>query len=273
MIYTVLKGGLGNQLFQFGAALRLAKGNIHLIKFAFNDAHIKSHRLAELYKEDLLPDLIADEEILKIQKNIDSILFINDAVYGEFNDCPLLDQCLDEDRDYLLDGYFQSGKNLKALKEYIRQSNYKIKSREKTSLKNSSKIIAHYRLGDYARPDVQANIGILNLGYLDNILATYIANGKTVDIFTDDPFLEQRFPKLAKLNIVVGGNDIDVFHAFINAETLITANSTFSLCAGLLSEGKNVIYRPALWTRNIFSDDLCLGFEDKDIRLIPNSFY
>jgi hypothetical protein len=273
MIYTVLKGGLGNQLFQFGAALRLAKGDINQIKFAFNDAGITSHRLAELYEEELLPELITDEEILKMQNNIDGILFINDAVHGEFNDCPLLDEGLAKDKDYLLNGYFQSGKNLKALKEYIRRNNSKIRSRESSSLKNPSQIIAHYRLGDYVRQDVQANIGILNLGYLDNIIATHIANGKTVDIFTDDPFLDQRFPKISKLNILVGGNDIDVFHAFLNAETLITANSTFSLCAGLLSELDNIIYRPALWTRNILSDDLCLGFEDKDIRLIPNSFY
>jgi hypothetical protein len=273
MIYTVLKGGLGNQLFQFGAALRLAKGDISLIKFAFNDARIKSHRLADLYEESLLPTLIADEEILNIQKNIDSIVFINDAVHGEFNDCPPLDEGLKKDKDYLLDGYFQSGKNLKALKEYIRRSDFKIKSCGSPSIKNPSKIIAHYRLGDYARPDVQANIGILNLGYLDNVASKYIANGETIDIFTDDAFLKERYPNIPKLNIFTGGNDIEVFHAFLNAEILITANSTFSLCAGLLSESNKVIYRPALWTRNILSDDLCLGFEDKDIRLMPNSFY
>ena len=272
MIYTVLKGGLGNQLFQFGAALRLAKGDISLIRFAFNDDRVNSHRLAELYENELLPSLISDEEILKLQKDVTSLIFINDSC-GEFNDCPLLDEKLDDDKDYLFDGYFQSGRNLIALKEYFRRSNTKIKGQESSNIKSLSKVIAHYRLGDYARPDVQAKIGILNVGYLDSLISSHIANGKTVDIFTDDPFLKARYPNIAKLNIFIGGNDIEVFHAFLNAEILITANSTFSLCAGLLSEVNKLIYRPALWTRNILTDDLCLGFEDKDIRLLSNSFY
>jgi hypothetical protein len=273
MIYTVLKGGLGNQLFQFGAALRLAKGNINLIRFAFNDDRMSSHRLAELYDTELLPKLIADEEILKLQKDASSLIFINDAAHGEFNDCPLLDKELVNGKDYLIDGYFQSGRNLLALKEYCQKGNTKIKNQESFRSKSPSRIIAHYRLGDYARPDVQANIGLLNVGYLDSVISTYMTQEKTIDIYTDDPFFKERYPHLSNLNILVGGNDIEVFHAFLNAETLVTANSTFSLCAGLLSEVNQTVYRPALWTRNILSDDLCLGFEDKDIRLVPNSFY
>jgi hypothetical protein len=33
MIILNLKGGIGNQIFQLGAAIRLAKGRIDLIKF------------------------------------------------------------------------------------------------------------------------------------------------------------------------------------------------------------------------------------------------
>jgi hypothetical protein len=273
MIYTVLKGGLGNQLFQFGAALRLAKGNIDLIRFAFNSGPDRPYRLAVLFDAHLLPKIISDDEILKIQKEAEQLIFINDQTFGEFKDCPNLDESLIEGRDYLIDGYFQSGNNLRALKEHLRSHSFKFKTQNTYVEKKYSQVIAHYRLGDYAKADVQESIGILNVGYLDSIISQYVSNDQIVDIFTDDPIFKSKYPNLSNLRIFTGGDDIEVFHAFLNAETLIAANSTFSLCAGLLSDTNKVLYRPAFWTRNLLSDDLCLGFEDKDIRLISNSFY
>lgn len=273
MIYTVLKGGLGNQLFQFGAALRLAKGNIDLIRFAFNDGPDRPYRLTELFDSRFLPKLISDGEIVKLQGEAESLIFINDQIFGEFIDCPILDESLIENRDYLLDGYFQSGKNLKSLKKYLESNGAIYKSQKTDGLTKHSDLIAHYRLGDYARSDVQENIGILNAGYLDGIISKYTSMGKKVAIFTDDPIFREKYSHLSNLTVISGGNDIEVFHTFLNAEILIAANSTFSLCAGLLSGVNKILYRPAFWTRNLLSDDLCLGFEEKDIRWVPNSFY
>jgi hypothetical protein len=123
------------------------------------------------------------------------------------------------------------------------------------------------------RQDVQAVLGVLDIGYLDRIIFTKIPRNQPITIFTDDSIFSKKYPALENLNIITGGNDLEVFHTFLNAEILITANSSFSLCAGLLSETNKTIYRPAFWTRNILSDDLCMGFEDRKIHLIPNSFY
>jgi hypothetical protein len=273
MIYTVLKGGLGNQLFQFGAALRLAKGDIDLIRFAFNDGPDRPYRLSELFDNRFLPKLISDDEIVKIQKEAESLIFINDQIFGEFIDCPILDESLIESRDYLLDGYFQSGKNLMALKKYLESDSSIYKVSKSYGYTKSLDLIAHYRLGDYARSDVQKNIGLINAGYLDGIISQYISIGKKVTVFTDDPIFKEKYSHLSNLTVICGGDDIEVFNTLLNAETLIAANSTFSLCAGLLSGVNRILYRPAFWTRNLLSDDLCLGFEGKDIRWTPNSFY
>ena len=273
MIYIVLKGGLGNQLFQFGAALRLAKGDIHHIRFAFHDGVDRPYRLAELFDDQFLPKPISDEEIIKVQSEAERLTFISDELQDPFKDLSTLDQNYQVDKDYLLDGYFQSGKNLLALKSYIKSNGIEYKKPKSHDPGKYAKIVAHYRLGDYMRQDVQAALGVLNIGYLDRVVSTKIPRNQPITLFTDDSVFAKKYPAFENLNIIAGGNDLEVFHAFLNAEILITANSSFSLCAGLLSEKNKTIYRPAFWSRNILSDDLCMGFEDRKIHLIPNSFY
>jgi hypothetical protein len=273
MIYVVLRGGLGNQLFQLGAALRLARGMPEDIRL-----HLAPEppgmriRLGDLLPSALLPAICSSEEFAALAGS-GEVRMLRDSESG-----PVADQSL-LDIDYrsicatvILDGYFQSSRNARALRNHIDQAHPDWSRDVGTRAAGDPRVVCHFRLGDYLRPDVQQEIGILNPAYLDRALARCVPDGReSVTLFTDDEAVRTLYGRSARFRIEVGGNDIDVFRHMMRAETLIIPNSTFSLMAAFLSPVVQLLCRPHRWMRRSLSDDLAGDFPGTLVRL-PSRF-
>ena len=173
MIYLCLKGRFGNQLYQLGAALRLAKNNLNLIKINLRYlSNPGEYRLEELLNKEDLPLFVSDAEIQQAS-SANKTYYLQDSTRGAFFDQPLLDSQIDLNNYHvILDGYYQSGKNLSVLREYAYKESILARSPLLSQINPLPKetLVAHYRMGDYLKPDVQKEIGLINLSYLDSAI-------------------------------------------------------------------------------------------------------
>jgi hypothetical protein len=275
MIYLCLKGGLGNQLFQFGAALRLAKLNGHLIKI--NPKNLQAGgrvHLGEILGGGAFPELATQHDFNESSKK-SKVYAIQDTVKGPFIDQPLLDIDIDlEENDVVLDGYFQSGKNMAALSQYIKINKEIFSDSVVTNLSPlpEGSVVAHYRMGDYLNLDVQKNLGLINLSYLDSAIEELWDQKQDLLLFSDGEEILKRYQSRPKIKITVGGDMRIAYKAMLEANILIVPNSTFSLSAAFISEHLTKVCRPLRWSRQYINDDLTLGINKHEIRM-SNSFY
>ena len=275
MIYLYLKGRFGNQLYQLGAALRLAKKNVNLIKINLRDLpNPGEFRLDELLSKEDLPGFITDAE-MPLSPISGQTYSLRDTVNGAFFDQPLLDTQIDlMSNNVILEGYYQSGKNMAVLREYLYQDEVFARSPLLTQIKPlpSETIVAHYRMGDYLQPDVQGILGLINLSYLDNAIEKLWDRKNELIIFSDGDEVRKRYENKIGVRVETGGSDIDTYKTMLAASTLIVPNSTFSLSAGFLSPHAKKICRPLLWSRKYLSDDLSIGIQTKVLNE-SNTFY
>ena len=275
MIYLYLKGRFGNQLYQFGAALRLAKKNVNLIRINLRDLpNPGEFRLHELLSKEDLPGFVTDAE-MQLSPISGHTYSLRDTLNGAFFDQPLLDTEIDlSSNNVILEGYYQSGKNLATLREYVYQDVVFARSPLLSKIKPlpSETIVAHYRMGDYLKPDVQGILGLINLSYLDNAIEKLWDRKNEMIIFSDGDEVRKRYENKIGIRVETAGSDIDTYKTMLAASTLIVPNSTFSLSAGFLSPYAKKICRPLLWSRKYFSDDLSMGIHTK-VLSESNTFY
>jgi hypothetical protein len=281
MIYIALKGRLGNQLFQLGAALRLARGDVNNIQIDASNLTVQSnpnfvqasgYMLGKLLNNKILPNFIEDDrsEIFKGR----AVYKITDPDRGVMFDQVLLDTNIDlKSNDIILDGYFQSGRNLSALRTYLLSRKMSVDSVFVNHIpkKMEAQTVAHFRLGDYLLETVQREIGLLNLSYLDTAIEKYWGREQDLFIYSDGEEIKSRYEKKSKISVISGGDEINTFLNLMNCKVLIVPNSSFSLCAAFLSPTVEILVRPVRWTRNILSDQLTDGFQGK-IDFITNRF-
>lgn len=270
----MLKGGLGNQLFQFGAALRLARGDITNIRIYEGLTGTNKFRFAEIFPLESLPGSISELQFQEIIKKGEAKLI------GDVNDNPYINQSLLDleidltRQDIVLNGYFQTGRHLQQLAYFKDRlggiSQCPIMRGRPDEIGNQ--LLVHIRLGDYRRSDVQQKIGAINFGYFDKVISEEISNGNRVIICSDEPKTVRSFFTSNQIDVCEENDDMAVFHKFLSAKKMVIPNSTFSLCAAYLSEKINVLIRPARWTRNLTKDELLFGFRG-DVKTVANSFF
>ena len=183
MIFCTLKGGLGNQLFQFGAALRLARGDSSRIRFVPPKAGAFNLRLLDLFRVEI-PALINYDEMLDGLGG-EKIALIIDHPLSPHADQQQLDFDVASFPAVILDGYFQNCKSIKALRNFVVEGGGSQVVFDLPADKKSNACGVHYRMGDYQREDVQKEIGLLNPAYIDRCLARFLRLGEMVDIFTE----------------------------------------------------------------------------------------
>ena len=269
MIYVNLKGGLGNQLFQFGAALRIANYNLKLINIVLdNSLHISNYKLEKLFSSPLLPQLITIKELNDKVNSTSRILIVKDQ-FSPFKDSPWLDN-LDLNVDYFLDGYFQSSINANYLKKHF----FNILNITNSQKVFDSEITIHHRLGDYSRKDVQQEIGIVDLSYIDRSI--YYVNNlnnqlNRFTIFSDGNLINSIYDHFNNFDFNTDSSDITVFHKLRSSRIAIIGNSSFSLIAAYLNENLTLLIRPSIWSRKWIYDDLTTDINTKCV-YIDNSF-
>jgi hypothetical protein len=247
MITSILKGRLGNQLFQIATAYSLAKKYNNTCSF-----DLTKTRLGGFPIEPVL------EYENTIYKNIEinPILYYEYSIYYEsdattFNEIPNISPNL------LLDGYFQSEKYFINDKDVIRDFLFinenilgNVKERYNDKLENSLSI--HVRRGDY----VNLKMTLPETYYFDSI--DYIKRRTEINnvfIFSDDiewckkVFLGDDF-------IFIDGNkDYEDLYLMSLCRHNIVSNSSFSWWGSYLNKNETkIVCAPSWWSPSHFED-------------------
>lgn len=268
MIIGNLYGGLGNQLFQYSAALSFSKQYGHELKFVniFNKRYRQAHTKFDLDKlYNLKISYIDSYELKQKFGYLKSNYYFNKFAY-KFNinfDCIITDKLaktLANNKNYFLYGYFQNYKYLKytelTLHKYFyepRDINNLNKYQLYQEILNTHSVSLHIRGGDYlANPMRQ----VCNYEYYFNAIKKikYFNSNAIFYIFSDD--LNYAKNILSKLDInyrLVDNHFNNALNLYLMSKCKdnIIANSSFSWWAAYLNNNKyKKIISPKKWLTN-----------------------
>lgn len=258
-IIVRLKGGLGNQIFQFATGYGIAKetGLNLLLDISYFDTDA---RHGGCMIQHILP--IKPESLIKINGALDSTIFIN----AENTPSEFLPYIYKISTTTVISGYFQNWKYIDKVLGDLRKL-YTTKTQthlngayfdllNKLSFNNKKlKVGVHIRRGDYTDKNVADIHGLINFNKITET-ALELVQEKAQEleiekwIFTDDPFCIPPegwliFPAIKnKL-----ASSILTFIAMSECDYLVCSNSTFSYTAGVLGKCQT-IKLPSQWMKN-----------------------
>jgi len=236
MVVPILKGGLGNQMFQVANAFAFAKR--HGLEFGLN------------YNLSFCPNQgnTAIKYKDTIYKKISSTEYCPTKVYREpkFSYVPI-PHVYD---DILLDGCFQSEKYFKdyenEIKELFEFPNDVIQKVD-TFLSRFNTIIVgiHIRRGDYTKSKFIDFHGIQNAQYY--IKASKLVQDHLALICTDDWNSVQKEMRFSKAIHSPFTDEIEDLYLLSQCDSLIICNSSFSWWGAFLGKHKNKVIAPKNW--------------------------
>ena len=252
MIYLLLKGGLGNQLFQIFTMISYSlreNCNFKLPYFSFC-------KRKNTYWDTLfinLKDNIIDYTNVQIHKRY----LETDFIYNDL-------EPFDTNSNLLLDGYFQSYKyfvnNYETICELIQL--YEIKNKVIPIYNNlitntNTTISIHFRLGDYK--EIQDFHPILTYEYYYKALKYLIKNNENYNVlyFCEQPdkdlveFIIFRLKKqFVNINFILCPFDIEDWKQMLLMSLCnnhIIANSTFSWWGAYFNNREKKVCYPSIW--------------------------
>lgn len=270
MIEIRIKGGLGNQLFQYAVgyatAKRLHTDLVQDISF-FPGQTLRGYKLkslktdftktengssskkAELVKNKYLNKFlrIRDHEVISLGNGKKYILETKSDMIGAIQS----EKC----RNIYIDGYYQSEKYFKDYRDdLLRQYVPEYQPEEEyinalRDIEDCNSVAVHVRRGDFlkAQNDPNPNHYLLDAPYYHNALAYSDAQiaSPTYFWFSDDiNWVKQNFGNHDNFHFVslhTAHADIDEMMLMKNCHHIITANSTFSWWAAWLNEHEDAI--------------------------------
>ncbi|MDO5522637.1 MAG: alpha-1,2-fucosyltransferase [Bacteroidia bacterium] len=266
MIIVRLKGGLGNQMFQYAAAKQLAeKLNTSLkldISFLQNNAADSTNREFELDKFSIPIEIASAEEVKKVRekktKNFIRPTVIREKYFG------FVKPFLKAGNDYYMNGYWQSDKYFADVEAIIRSEfkfieplsdEYYIGMQGKIVSSNS--VSLHFRRGDYvSNSKTNKYHGVCSLAYYQNAVKTIsdkISNPHLF-VFSDDiDWVKSNFHTGLPTVFVEKKNENlhTDFRLMSMCRHNIIANSSYSWWAAWLNPNKEkIVIAPRRWYRN-----------------------
>jgi hypothetical protein len=271
MVIVNLKGGLGNQLFQYAFGYYLAKINCCELKI-----DISSYKNYELHSYSL-PFFEVDEKLVT-QRESDffkgvgisfSERFIRKLFFSNYF---INEETISFDKKYKLikppvyiDGYWQSEMYFNEIESEIRKL-YRFSSiPDETNqslleiIRAENSISLHIRRGDYINIEsVNKTHGILSLDYYNlavKIISDKIENPKFY-IFSDDIEWAKNNLKLNHyvyfVEVNIGKNDAEDLRLMSECKHHIIANSTFSWWGAWLNHSRDkIVIAPNKWFNDI----------------------
>ncbi|EKE06679.1 MAG: glycosyl transferase family 11 [uncultured bacterium] len=258
MLTLKLKGGLGNQMFQYAASHNLAKNKKTKINFDlsfFSDIEVR-----DIKRDYLLDKFNISADISFDQKNSISgfrkfLVKVISKFFGE-----VFYYRLKFLSSKYLDGYFQSEKYFKNVEEDIRKDftlkdemGVEAKKIEQQIVNSKNSVSLHIRRGDYV-DDLKTNIyhGVCNLDYYKRSIKYLKENFGEINIFVFSDDIAWVKENLAFENLqFVSRPDIKDYEELMlmsKCEHNIIANSSFSWWGAWLNENKNkIIIAPKEW--------------------------
>lgn len=273
-VEVLLRGGLGNQMFQFFSGLNLAinynaelRINVSLLEqnnhlnSTIEDLNIYQNNLnidfrVIKYRSNLLPNFITNFYWTRIAHHLKKVNYFESSEIGWD---PKLTQIKPP---ILLNSYSQS---YKYLFECTQNAGYiavqpKIIKTEVVSVKDliekNNTFVLHIRRGDYLSSNNINSIGALDVKYFSNALkrVKYDPLKDNLVVFTDSPNLI--LPDFISNNVKIFGPDselsaAEVLYLMSICKNLIVSNSTLSLVAALLNNDLLNIIVPKDWFKSL----------------------
>jgi hypothetical protein len=259
-IVVILKGGLGNQLFQFAYAHALSKeynAKLYLdISFFDKDARHGGYMLDSFN----LPQNIKYKNISQINKftlRLDSKL--NGLLNKIFKLGYIAEKYQNLNNRVILDGYFQNENLFKDYKKDLINifSDINLRLDSKTlqiieKIKNTNSVSTHIRRGDYLNKN---NIKIFNqlseLYYQNaiNFIKDKREDNITLFIFSNDiGWVKNNFKEYKNIVFVDNKNPLIDLHLMSLCKHNIIANSTFSWWGAWLNKNDDkIVIAPKKW--------------------------
>jgi len=290
MIFLKINGGLGNQMFQYTAALVLSlkhntKVGIDLSEieknngktnFTYRDFQLDSIFKLSNYK--IIPPftysfIINDSFFDKIKRKLigGSYFLEKDLSYqNEFENCK---------KNTYIEGYFQSEKYFIALRQEILNQftfNSNVNSQTKSlaeKINQKPSIAIHIRRGDYIKnKTINQTHGSCDLDYYKRALKHFDLNKYQLYFFSDDiNWVKKNFDFITKnsCNFIDWNNSTESWqdmYLMSLCDNFIIANSSFSWWGAWLSTNSNKkVIAPKVWFK-----DKIKNKQTND--LIPNSW-
>ena len=267
MIIVQLVGGLGNQLFQYVAARRLAHVHNTVLKLDISAFEKYTLHAYHLNYFNIIENIATANEIETIKGNNDIACNCLGRVIREqsFNFDPGILYLPD---NVYLQGYWQSEKYFADIKHIIIKEftvKYALDARNKEiadSINNCSSVSLHIRRGDYAsNPHTNSVHGICSLEYYQRCIAEMVeaVSEPHFFVFSDDPEWVMENIKLEYPMTLIDHNgperDYEDLRLMSMCKHNITANSTFSWWAAWLNPNpKKMIFVPERWFQNEKTD-------------------
>lgn len=267
MVVVRIKGGLGNQLFQYASAYALAKRLNQSLKIDssfFSNQTLRSYKLQLLNIKfleniDKLPlgvQLLKNKYLNKVMRKLHITIPIRKPLYLLENRSKIVKQFFTiTSNDVYVDGYYQSEKYFKEYRnELVSQftPKYRLNSEYLSALKkinDCNSVAIHVRRGDFLKAQYNSyqNHYLLGKEYYYNSLL-YMnkkLNKPYFYWFSDDvPWVVSQFgtrENFIYISMHTKNQDIDEFMLMKSCKNIITANSTFSWWAAWLNENSNAI--------------------------------
>ncbi len=255
VISVDIKGGLGNQLFQFANAVNLAIEFNRPIKLLDSSYSSDLKRIYLLNYWGLMQNTIYKVELdskgklvfVEVPDNCNCELeILNEAnfYFTKIELGSLSQKC------FKIDGYWQSERYFYGVRnEMVHFLNSMLLSSKPTL----SSILMHVRLGDFISE--KATIlehGVLGSNYYEKALS--ICHGpRNADVVSDEPsrveqYLGKNLFNKLEIQVLDAKNEFETFNDFKKYEFLILANSTFSWWGAYLSEAHVVIAPRAVFS-------------------------
>ena len=266
MIITKIKGGLGNQLFQYAVGRSLAlhhKAPLKLDLTIFET--YKLHNGYRLDQFEILADIATNDEIVKL-KGGSSVLFsalrkaglVKRKSYLKEKRSSYFDTSIFNNNYVYLDGYWQNELYFSDIRELLLRELVPTISMNDlgfdylNSIKNSNSVSLHVRRGDYLKIK---NINVLDVDYYMKAV-DYIK--KNVEkpmfyIFSDDlDWCKNNLGFLNNCNYVdLTQTEIDDLKLMSFCQHNIIANSSFSWWGAWLNQNpKKIVIAPKEWLIN-----------------------
>jgi hypothetical protein len=268
MIILNLKGGVGNQMFQYAFGRKLALQNEDVLKLEV-EGLARANEVGDIYRAFALDAFAIDNTIataeevrkLKYPYGIVSkgLRWFRAKVLKQTNN-GYMPHALNQTGDLFLDGYWQSPRYFSDIRDTL-LAEFQLRtplsaavSAYKEQMSNSNSVSIHVRRGDYTKnPQVKKEFGICEASYYQRAVAHVeqaLAN-PTFFIFSDDIDWVKEHISLPASAVFVQDptlRDVEELSLMSMCAHNIIANSTFSWWAAWLNQNPDkVVVAPTPW--------------------------
>ncbi len=270
MVIVQLLGGIGNQMFQYAAARRLAFINNAELKLditSFKNYKLRKYNLGCF---NIVENFATRKEIylyrgFRNRKGFGRIYRVLDRIIPYHKRRYIIERHFHYDPDIsrisgnvYLEGYWQNEKYFEDIKDLIREE-FKIKHKIKKENEEIKKIITsnnsvsiHIRRGDYVQdPTTSKYHGICSLGYYYDAMSKIadMAEKPYFFVFSDEiEWAKNNLKSSHPIIFVENNKDYEDLRLLSLCKNHIIANSSFSWWGAWLSKNRNkIVFAPKIW--------------------------